>query len=132
MTMTKHELDNSRWWERAACIGYPIDLFVAKPGIVGNRANQRAKDARAVCAGCDVSEGCLIAALYEGDLWAIRGGLLPNQRAGLAVKYGIRAQIKHGTEAGARRIVATTRSRVRRASSRRRRLMPGGGRRELA
>lgn len=101
MTMTKHELDNSRWWERAACIGYPIDLFVAKPGIVGNRANQRAKDARAVCAGCDVSEGCLIAALYEGDRWAIRGGLLPNQRAGLAVKYGIRAQTKHGTEAGA-------------------------------
>jgi len=48
----KHALDQSRWWESAACVGAPFRIFDTDEGR-GSKAQ-----ARAICAGCPVRSEC--------------------------------------------------------------------------
>ena len=67
-----------RWWEDAACLGLPTDLFFPEVG-------ERAAVPRKVCAACSVRDACLDDALtipVERDL-GVRGGLTETERAAL-------------------------------------------------
>jgi len=88
--------DIDRWWHRAACLGYPVDIFFA-PEVVdnphtrrhdgdrhtGSRNSNYYDRARTICAGCEVAEQCLAETLTgpsQLDTWGFRGGKSPKER----------------------------------------------------
>lgn len=65
------------WMKYGACATTDPDLFF--PEIPGT-LNRQARD---VCAHCDVREQCLAYALENDERYGIWGGLSPNQRSRL-------------------------------------------------
>ena len=68
------------WQNQAACAGYEDpDAFV--PHTTSERQQLRETiTARAICAGCPVSEQCLTDAIRERDFYTVRGGTVPIAR----------------------------------------------------
>ena len=68
------------WHNRAACAGYSDpDAFV--PHTTSERQQLRETiTARAICAGCPVSDQCLSDAIKERDFYTVRGGIVPIAR----------------------------------------------------
>ncbi len=88
---TVHDLPepDPDWTLHAACIGADFDIFVTgseRSRAAGNR-NLRG---RALCAGCDVTRDCLLAAVREDDRRSIRGGMSPAERDQWLAGQGIR------------------------------------------
>jgi WhiB family redox-sensing transcriptional regulator len=65
--------DERRWQERANCLGVDPDLFFPERGA-------STREAKAVCAGCEVREDCLEYALAHGEKFGIWGGLSERER----------------------------------------------------
>ena len=65
------------WQNQAACAGYEDpDAFV--PLTTSERQQLRETiTARAICAGCVVSDQCLTDAIRERDFYTVRGGTVP-------------------------------------------------------
>ncbi|MCG6497035.1 MULTISPECIES: WhiB family transcriptional regulator [unclassified Kitasatospora] len=67
--------DNT-WVQRAACAGTAApDCFYPLPDQA-----EETEAAKALCAGCPVSEECLTEALETNDRYGIRGGLVESER----------------------------------------------------
>jgi WhiB family redox-sensing transcriptional regulator len=70
-------IDRPAWQEFAACRGAPTEMFFPEPG-----HSQAARNAKAICAGCEVRAECLSFALsLPGP--GIYGGLTARERSGL-------------------------------------------------
>lgn len=70
-------LERPAWHTLAACRARPdVNFFPAK--------GEPAEGARAVCAGCPVTEDCLADAIQHGDTAGFWGGLSPKERRDLA------------------------------------------------
>lgn len=61
--------------DRPACESADPDLFFPSRGALRAPA-----EARRLCAGCPRRTACLDDALDQGDQWAVRGGLTPEER----------------------------------------------------
>lgn len=78
--------DTTRWEARAQCGDADPDQFdasgrAAKGTVEGRREITRRKEVIAqYCARCSVVQECLQAALREGDVTTIRGGMTPAER----------------------------------------------------
>lgn len=68
------------WQNQAACAGYKDpDAFV--PHTTSERQQLRETiTARAICAGCPVSDQCLSEAVRDRDFYTVRGGTVPIAR----------------------------------------------------
>ncbi len=64
---------NSRWQERANCLGVDPDLFFPERGA-------STREAKGVCRGCEVRLECLEYALVHGEKFGIWGGLSERER----------------------------------------------------
>jgi WhiB family redox-sensing transcriptional regulator len=62
-----------RWQERANCLGVDPDLFFPERGA-------STREAKSVCAGCEVRLECLEYALDNGEKFGIWGGLSERER----------------------------------------------------
>lgn len=83
-TARLHLLFRPTSWERAAACASPdidADVFFAD-----ERDHAQVEEARKVCSTCPVRAACITAALQDGDVWGIRGGLTHRQRQGLLRK----------------------------------------------
>lgn len=65
--------DCRRWQERANCLGVDPDLFFPERGA-------STREAKGVCAGCEVRAECLEYALDKGEKFGIWGGLSERER----------------------------------------------------
>ncbi len=65
------------WREAAACLGSDVNFFPAQGDNVG------LDKARAVCAGCPVSEECLIYAIETNQTEGVWSGTEPRERGKL-------------------------------------------------
>lgn len=65
--------DAKRWQEQANCLGVDPDLFFPERGA-------STREAKAVCAGCEVRVDCLEYALANGEKFGIWGGLSERER----------------------------------------------------
>jgi WhiB family transcriptional regulator, redox-sensing transcriptional regulator len=69
------------WRELAACRGADSELFYPVGDDWAGAGNaRRAEAAKAVCADCPVALSCLADAVERGDLFAVLGGTLPDER----------------------------------------------------
>lgn len=69
------------WRALAACRDADPELFYpVGDGWAGQGNARRAEQARAVCAVCPVRAECLADALERGDVFAVLGGTLPDER----------------------------------------------------
>ena len=87
------------WHERALCTEVDPELFVPE------HSGEHGREAKKICAACEVREPCLEYALHTSE-WGIWGGKSANERKLLRRSLGIRLvqepRIEHGTESGAR------------------------------
>jgi len=60
-------------WASAACSGLDTELFFPAPG-------QPPRQARAICDGCPIADGCLAHALKRGERHGVWGGATPRER----------------------------------------------------
>lgn len=66
----------SSWWrESAACLGEDPELFFPH-----EKSEQQAREAKAVCASCEVKDACLATALRFGSLFGVWGGMTEVER----------------------------------------------------
>ncbi|MGZ4712361.1 MAG: WhiB family transcriptional regulator [Acidimicrobiia bacterium] len=65
--------EERRWQERANCLGVDPDLFFPERGA-------STREAKGVCAGCEVRLDCLEYALCNGEKFGIWGGLSERER----------------------------------------------------
>jgi WhiB family transcriptional regulator, redox-sensing transcriptional regulator len=75
---------DSRWRERAACVGVDPELFY--PVGTGEQLLVQVEAAKRVCAGCPVRRECLADVMGSedpGQRWGICGGLSPAERSEL-------------------------------------------------
>jgi len=75
-TLAHLEVDASpvqRWQENANCLGVDPDLFFPERGA-------STREAKGVCAGCEVRLECLEYALGNGEKFGIWGGLSERER----------------------------------------------------
>jgi WhiB family redox-sensing transcriptional regulator len=63
----------TRWQEKANCLGLDTDLFFPERG-------QLTLGARKVCDNCEVRTQCLEFAIAHGERWGTWGGLSETQR----------------------------------------------------
>lgn len=84
------------WHLDAACRGLDPDLF--HPRVNETHVARQAKD---VCATCEVSDDCLRYALDLDITAGVWGGLSVEERQKLTVRTGL-PPINHGSEGGAR------------------------------
>lgn len=61
------------WQDQANCLGVDPDLFFPERGA-------STREAKAVCAGCEVKDDCLEYALRNGEKFGIWGGLSERER----------------------------------------------------
>jgi len=61
------------WQTRANCLGVDPDFFFPERGA-------STREAKAVCAGCEVRSSCLEYALVNGEKFGIWGGLSERER----------------------------------------------------
>lgn len=66
-------LPSSKWLEKAACAGVDPELFFPGRG-------ESTREARAICAGCEVRATCLEHALDAGEKFGIWGGKSERER----------------------------------------------------
>jgi len=72
------------WRVRAACRGEDTELFFPVGFSWEGEGNaRRAERAKAICARCPAALECLSEAVERGDLVAVLGGTLPEERAEL-------------------------------------------------
>ena len=88
----------TRWWERAACIGYPWQWWFPREDKADRPPSHDAR-AIAICNGCPVRQECLDDAIKHRDAHSIAGGLTPRQRRPL-IDSPMRPE-QHGTPGGA-------------------------------
>lgn len=67
-------------WSLANCQGLDPDLFFPPAGPEGARLTAQAKQ---VCAGCVIREGCLAHAVEHGEVHGTWGGLAGSERRAL-------------------------------------------------
>jgi len=65
--------EDQPWWERAACLGRDADCFFPEKG-------GSTRDAKRICAGCEVRLECLEYALANDERFGIWGGLSERER----------------------------------------------------
>jgi WhiB family transcriptional regulator, redox-sensing transcriptional regulator len=70
------EVEVRAWVQRANCNGIDAELFFPDRG-------EPTRDAKAVCAGCEVREECLDYALETGQKFGIWGGTSERERRAL-------------------------------------------------
>ncbi len=70
---TLAELEERRWQARANCLGVDPDLFFPERGA-------STREAKGVCAGCEVRVECLEYALQNGEKFGIWGGMSERER----------------------------------------------------
>ena len=75
---TLHELDPTRWHEKAACRDLPSALWL------DDYAQTSSSRGVAICRSCPVQRTCLASALLFGDEYGIYGGTTTTERASLA------------------------------------------------
>lgn len=69
------------WYNRAACVGQPTDLFYGPPAETGRERQVRERAAKAVCRRCPVRSDCLNTAITaEADV-GVWGGKNGKERA---------------------------------------------------
>jgi WhiB family redox-sensing transcriptional regulator len=73
MLQPEIDADAKRWQENANCMGVDPDLFFPERGA-------STREAKAVCAGCEVRVECLEYALANGEKFGIWGGLSERER----------------------------------------------------
>lgn len=72
------------WRELASCRGVDPELFYPVGDVWEGEGNERrAEQALAVCAVCPVQTECLSDAVERGDMFAVLGGTLPEERGDL-------------------------------------------------
>ena len=71
------------WREAAACRDLDSDLFFP----VSDEAAEQVEEAKAVCAGCQVREDCLVYALATGQWAGIWGGYTAEERRRLRKRW---------------------------------------------
>lgn len=74
----------TKWWEQAACVGLPIDLFFPE-----SMSIHKWDEGKKVCEVCPVRQECLDLAMDVDELedrWGIFGGLSPSERLELRRK----------------------------------------------
>lgn len=64
--------DLTPWWDDAACVGWPPELFMA------SQRGHVNPEGQAICDECPVRGPCLADGWW--DEWTTRGGLSPGQR----------------------------------------------------
>jgi WhiB family redox-sensing transcriptional regulator len=64
---------DKRWQEHANCLGVDPDLFFPERGA-------STREAKSVCASCEVKADCLEYALVNGEKFGIWGGLSERER----------------------------------------------------
>jgi WhiB family redox-sensing transcriptional regulator len=67
------DLEERRWQERANCLGVDPDLFFPERGA-------STREAKGVCAGCEVRMECLEYALRNSEKFGIWGGMSERER----------------------------------------------------
>jgi WhiB family redox-sensing transcriptional regulator len=67
------EVADGGWQERANCLGVDPDLFFPERGA-------STREAKGVCAGCEVRVECLEYALRNGEKFGIWGGMSERER----------------------------------------------------
>lgn len=67
------DVANTRWMDRANCLGADPELFFPQRGA----STEQAKE---VCRGCVVQQACLDYALLRSEKYGIWGGLSERQR----------------------------------------------------
>lgn len=100
MTVTMIELlqkpkDPNRWQTRANCLGVDPDLFFPERGA-------STKEAKSVCAGCEVKPECLEYALSNGEKFGIWGGLSERERRRLRRQRALERKEREAREAAER------------------------------
>jgi len=71
----------SRWSDRAACIGHPLDVFFPE-----SNTDDKWHQAIDICSGCTVTRECLALVIDLDDFsdrYGMFGGLTPSQRVSL-------------------------------------------------
>lgn len=63
------------WRDRAACRGMSPNVFHPE-----NHAPKAWREARAICAGCEVRVECLRFAVDTGEMHGVWGGMSPKER----------------------------------------------------
>ncbi|MGH8902192.1 MAG: WhiB family transcriptional regulator [Egibacteraceae bacterium] len=81
------------WRDQAACVGDDTERFFPA-GSTGAEAAAHIAEAKAVCAGCKVSQQCLDYALTTGQHDGIWGGLTEDERRSLRRKLQRRAHVR--------------------------------------
>jgi WhiB family redox-sensing transcriptional regulator len=76
-------IPNSDWKDKAACNGYPDELFFP----VGDINETHVEMALEICAGCKVVEECLEYALESNQRAGIWGGTTETERKSLRRKW---------------------------------------------
>ncbi|MDH3190921.1 MAG: WhiB family transcriptional regulator [Acidimicrobiia bacterium] len=71
------------WKDRAACIGYPDELFFP----IGEINESQIEMALEICASCKVTEECLEYALESNQRAGIWGGTTESERKSLRRKW---------------------------------------------
>lgn len=97
MTVTMIELlqtpkDPNRWQTRANCLGVDPDLFFPERGA-------STREAKSVCAGCEVKPECLEYALSNGEKFGIWGGLSERERRRLRRQRALDRKEREAAEA---------------------------------
>ena len=67
------DIEERRWQERANCLGVDPDLFFPERGA-------STREAKGVCAGCEVRIECLEYALQNSEKFGIWGGMSERER----------------------------------------------------
>jgi hypothetical protein len=87
-----NEIDDD-WRPRAGCHGMDRSIFFAPERKITDTYYQ---EARGVCSQCEVAAECLAEAVLEergqaqSNVFGVRGGLIPRERIGIALRLGLR------------------------------------------
>lgn len=84
--------DPNRWQTRANCLGVDPDLFFPERGA-------STREAKSVCAGCEVKADCLEYALTNGEKFGIWGGLSERERRRLRRQRALDRKAREAAEA---------------------------------
>jgi WhiB family redox-sensing transcriptional regulator len=68
------------WYERAACRGMPVDLFLGADGETPAQRRRREAEAVLVCRDCPVREQCLRTALDRPEVFGVWGATTESER----------------------------------------------------
>jgi hypothetical protein len=89
---TGNQIDED-WWLQAGCRSMDRNIFFAPERKI---TDTYYIEAREVCSQCEVAAECLAEAILEergqaqANIFGVRGGLIPRERIGVALRFGLR------------------------------------------